>query len=635
MTHLTVVGPSLGVWTCGRRLNALGVTGPPPDAWSPQQATLELALEIDDGAGPAELGARITWNGPASLAERDASEVTVQARCGLMHVHGRESGRPRRLGLEVASVASGLLAAQGILATLISRRRHGPPGSLGPMETSVLQAGLAFMTTYVSRLSCAGGWNWAEWPTAAAAPAPGPPFPTADGRWVELEALSPEPWASFWTSLGIPHPAVAQGWNQFSSRYSAAACALPDGFHQATARRPLVELADLARACRLVLVPLRNYREVLAATELPGAAHPLLDEVVSPTGPEPEPARGGSARCASHQGLPLEGLSVVEATSRIQGPLAGQLLRMLGAQVTRVEPAGGDGARLVPPLAGDTGAFFLSTNRGKSTVELDLATPSGRSALVELVADADVFLHNWRPGKAEAWGLDAGSLAAANPCLVYCEASGWGQETGSGLSIGTEFLVQAHAGLGEGLNPAGEAPFPSRVLLADVMGAMVACEGALAGLWRRELTGRGCVVRTSLLAGALTLEAHVLDALAGGHERQRREGRPQWGPLDRPVAAADGYLAVSAEGQTAVTRIAALCGVGPDKRRDASMHAVIDCLAKESVAHWESALGNEGIACAAVATDLSALPTIPGLAGLFEPLGSTGWAPASPWRFPL
>ncbi|MDP8970682.1 MAG: CoA transferase [Actinomycetota bacterium] len=299
----------------------------------------------------------------------------------------------------------------------------------------------------------------------------------------------------------------------------------------------------------------------------------------------------------------------------------------------RVEPPGGDLVRTVPPLLGDTGSFFLCFNRGKDPVELDLARPQGRAALVELLAGADVFLHNWRPGKAAEWGLEADDLAAANPGLVYAQASGWGAvPTVAGL-LGTDFLVQAYAGVGAGINPQGQPPLPSRALLTDCMGALVTCEAILAGLYLRERTGRGQRVDASLLAGAMTLQAHVLEALAAGREKGRRAGRPVWTLLDHPLQTADGVLVVSVDDDEDLRRLCDVCGVDPDRSAGDTIEALLaERIAGGAAAHWEQRLTEAGIACAQACTDLTALPADPRLSGLFEPLAAGASVPVAPWR---
>ncbi len=606
----SVSGPALPVQTCARRLGVAGVTTLGGDV-------RRLAWPHDPLAGPGlDVDCDISWWGSARPGGHPGSEALVQAAAGLMHLHGRDLGGPRRLGIEIASVASGVLAAQALLAMAIGQCR-GLPGA--KVATSVLQAGLLQASHYFAAATCPPE----EMP--APAPAPGPPFRTKDGRWFEIETFDTEDWKAFWLRLGAPAAELGRAWARFRPRYYRGTSSLPVGFHEATMTHTLEEVTTVAAASRVSLSPVRGYGEVLASSG-PGRGMPTV------YGLEPGDTDPRASTMNGAASLPLAGLEVVEATSRLQGPLAGLLLQMLGARVTRVEPPGGDVGRGVPPLAGDTGSFFLCFNRGKDTVELDLAKPSGRRELAERAAAADVFLHNWRPKRADDWGLAAGDLATANPGLVYVEASGWAPGSGATRLIGTDFLVQAWTGLGNALHPVADPPRPSRVLLTDFMGALITCEGALAGLYRRERTARGCRVGTSLEAGGMALQAHVLDGLAGGVEQGRRQGRPQWGPLDIPVRADDGWLVVEAGSDDDLHRLCELCGVRPAVERSESERAVAEALSAGSAAVWEERVSAAGIGCSQVATDLGAVADDPHLAPLFEPLADTCRAPASPWR---
>lgn len=562
----------------------------------------------------------ISWHGPAKVApELPASEATVQALSGLMHLHGRDQGRPRRIGLEVASIAAGTLAAQGTLAALIGRSRGHP---VTRVKTSVLEAALVFACHYVAAATTD---DETLFPPPQSEP--GPPFASSDGRWVEIEVLDPEAWKAFWYHLGAAEADLGRAWALFRARYYTSSCSLPPGLHQATARHSLAELASIAAEHRVSLTPVRHLDEVLAH---PGwsAGHPVLDDLGSPP---PRTAVASDRGPVPTGDLPLAGIRVVETTTRMQGPLAGLLLQMLGAQVTKIEPPGGDFGRVVSPSAGGTGSFFLCLNRGKDSVELDLSSPSGRAEMTDLVAGTDVFLHNWRPGKAAQWGLEADDLARVNPTLVYTEASGWGALEGPARLLGTDFLVQAHAGLGDGICPEGEPAVPGRVLLTDCMGALNTCEGMLRGLYRREQTGRGCRVGTSLFAGAMSLQAHVLEAMAGGREERRRQGRPLWGPLDRPLDTTDGVLVVTAD-DDALRVLCRVCGVSPGAGAD---EAVAERLAAGSATEWEQLLVESGVPCMVIdpGADPSALPADPRLGDLFEPLAGTAVVPRSPWSF--
>lgn len=604
-----LLAPSLAESTCARRLAPLG-------------------LELADLPGCA-----ISWFGPLGWdGSRRGGEAVVQAMSGLMALNGRDAGQPQRIGLPVASVAAGLLAAQATLANLVGEARGRPAR---PVSTSVLQAGLLACSHYVAAAT-SGEDRWPMTPAAE----PGPPFTSSDGRHFEIETLDPEAWRSFWHHLGAGAADLGQAWTRFRLRYFEGACSLPPGLRSATEARSMDELEAAARSHGVSLCELRSYDQVLGDVA-DAEAHPGF----GPLGPRlgrrpPWPAAGD---------LPLAGMTLVESTTRMQGPLAGLLVQMLGARVLKVEPPGGDVGRSMVPTAGGVGTFFSCWNRGKQTIELDLATPSGRDELVDLVSAADAFLHNWRPGRARTWSLAPEDLVRHNPGLVCVEASGWGARPDRDHLLGTDFLVQAFAGMGDGLSPSGRPPRTSRVLLTDFMGALVTCEGILAGLYLREREGAARSVGTSLLAGAGAIQAEVLDAIRAGSELSRIRGRPVWGPLDLPVRTLDGDLVVGDLDGDALGRLCVECGVQPPgwDRQVASrvpglaevaglaeVEALVAAsLAGGEAAGWEARLVDAGIPAAVVRQDLAGLVADPDLGALFEPVGGSARAPSSPWAF--
>lgn len=614
LNPVAVTGPPLAVATCARRLAHLGAR---PEPAVPAGGGVDrIAL---DWAGPGSstpLDANLSWYGPAKVGARRGSETAVQAMSGLMAVHGRDAGGPRRIGLEVSSVAAGILAAQALLAARIGRTRGL---RVTGVQTSVLQAGLLLVSHRVAADS--SGQLWEPAPDATAT---GPPFRSADGAWFEIETLDPSAWKAFWEQLGAGDANLGWAWRLFRPRYFRGTCSLPPGLHEATSALPLTAIADIATACAVSLCRVRDYDDVVGELG-PADGHPQIRPLARPASPRP-----GGEMPPQEGALPLAGLRVVESTTRMQGPLASMLLQMLGAHIVRVEPPGGDLFRTVPPLLEDTGSFFRTFNRGKEAVELDLRAKGGRDALTDLIVGADVFLQNWRPGKAEEWGLRADDLAAANPRLVYAYASGWGDRAHLAHLIGTDFLVQAHTGIAAGINPEGAVAIPSRALLTDYAGALITCEAILAGLYATQCTGRGHAVDASLLSGAVSLQAHVLEGLVGGHEDGRRRGRPIWGLLDHPLPTADGALAVHLTGEDDHRRLRRACGV--DDTHDDAAAAVAGRIAADATARWEEQLTDAGLACAGVCTDLGTLPDDPRLAELFEPLPAGAAVPRAPWQ---
>ncbi|NDZ83898.1 CoA transferase, partial [Streptomyces sp. SID10853] len=354
---------------------------------------------------------------------------------------------------------------------------------------------------------------------------------------------------------------------------------------------------------------------------LPVRDDPAPPESVRPwtLTPYPEPAGGapapggGSVSGSATTELPLAGVRVVESTRRVQGPMAGHALRLLGADVVHVEPPGGDPMRGIPPMAGSCSARFSALNSGKSVAEVDFTTAAGRQAVRELVSGADVFLHNWAPGKAARLGLDADDLRSANPALVYAWASGWGDAMGPTPPVGTDYLVQAHSGLGAAVRPAGEPPAPSLMTLTDVLGGLVCAQGVLAALLARLRTGHGQRVDSSLYSAAAVIP--------------RRRERHEWGVLDRPLRTRDGYIAAGPAARERPDLFARALGLSAS----ASAAALTARARSRPTADWLPSLADAGMAATPVCTDLSDLARDPRFAG--APADGDHTAPPAPWEF--
>ncbi len=468
-------------------------------------------------SGP--LVCRVDREGPCGSR---LDEPLAQAACGLMAVHGRGRGhRTARLGVDYVTTATGVVLAQGVLASLLARMRGGATRGV-----AVSMAATALLT--ISQYLAVSTADDPDLPTAAQPGFP-PPFRSADGVIFELETLDGEPWRLLWTGLGVPETVAAQAWQTFMLRYATAVAPLPATLHAATQSRPFAELTCAAAGAGVAVQRLRRHDEVDRICGCTPFAAPWTVEPIGPAIP-------GSTPCGSCE-HPLAGMVVVEAGRRVQGPLAGHLLGLLGAEVISIEPTGGDPLRGMPPMAGDCSARFLALNRGKRLVEADLWNPAGRATVLDAVSHADVFLHSWAPGKAAKLGLDHDQLSAVNPRLVSAHASSWGDALGANPPLGTDFMVQAYAGLPDYLTPASEAPAGSLMSLLDVLGALVAASGVLAGLLGRECDGRGRRVRSSLLCAAALLQAQLGE--------RGPNGRPEFGVYGVPLPAMDGALVLS------------------------------------------------------------------------------------------
>ena len=214
--------------------------------------------------------------------------------------------------------------------------------------------------------------------------------------------------------------------------------------------------------------------------------------------------------------LPLEGVRVVDVTTSFAGPYCTMLLGALGADVIKVEPPAGDEARVWgPPFVGDDSALFVSANADKRSLALDLRR--GRGVVLRLVERADVFIQSLRPGLAEERGLDAETLRALNPRLVYCSISSFGPTGPWRARPGYDPLVQGFGGL---VSMTGEPDRPGvrvGVSLIDQGTAMWAALAIASALLEREGTGEGRMVDVSLYETALGyLSYHLAGYLAGG-----------------------------------------------------------------------------------------------------------------------
>ena len=253
--------------------------------------------------------------------------------------------------------------------------------------------------------------------------------------------------------------------------------------------------------------------------------------------------------------LPLEGLKVLDLTRLLPGGFCSMLLADFGADVIKVEDTGlGDYVRWAPPYyegversAGS--ALFLSLNRGKRSIRIDLKSAQGKDVLLRLVREADVLLESFRPGVLDRLGVGYERLREENPGLVYGAITGYGQD-GPGRDRSGHDLN--YLGLNGILGLSGEAdgpPVPSAAQVADLGGgALMAVVGVLIALRERERSGQGQQVDCSMFDGSLSLLAMLAaEMLAGGAVPRRGELRLAGGIVCyRPYRCADGYVTLGA-----------------------------------------------------------------------------------------
>jgi len=277
---------------------------------------------------------------------------------------------------------------------------------------------------------------------------------------------------------------------------------------------------------------------------------------------------------------PLAGLRVVELARVLAGPWCGQTLADLGAEVVKVEsPAGDDTRGWGPPFIerdGDiSAAYFHSCNRGKTSVTADFTTDEGKALVRDLVADADVVIENFKVGGLAKYGLDAETLCAANPRLVWCSITGFGQTGPYAARAGYDYIIQGMSGMMSVTgDPAGQ-PQKVGVAVVDLFTAVYASTAILAALHQRQTTGRGQIIDMALLDVAVAVMSNqAMNYLASGEAPQRLgNAHPNIVPY-RVLDCADGHFIIAVGNDGQFRRFCALLGAGeladhPDYRTNA------------------------------------------------------------------
>ncbi len=325
------------------------------------------------------------------------------------------------------------------------------------------------------------------------------------------------------------------------------------------------------------------------------------------TAPEPEiPAQA------------LAGLRVLDLSRILAGPSATQLLADLGAEVIKIErPGAGDDTRgWGPPfLTDDSGAetgpsaYFLSANRGKHSLAVNIADPRGQALVQALAAQSDVLVENFKPGDLARYGLDAATLRAANPRLIYCSITGFGQTGPNAQRAGYDFLVQGEGGLMSLTGMADGPPLKAGVGIADLICGMYAAVGILAAVAARHETGLGQHIDLALMdAQVAMLVNQGVGYLTDGKTPPRRgNDHPTIVPYGT-FPANDGtfILAIGNDGQFArFAAVAGAPGLATDARfatnaarvrhRDILIPLIATLTAGRTAQDWLSTCAAQGI----------------------------------------
>ncbi|MCR6660595.1 MAG: CoA transferase [Asticcacaulis sp.] len=225
----------------------------------------------------------------------------------------------------------------------------------------------------------------------------------------------------------------------------------------------------------------------------------------------------------------LSGIRVLDCSIAMAGPFAAQRMGDMGADVIKVEPTTGEWQRHAPAggaWGNEINVSFLSLNRNKRSLAVDLKSPEGKALLLDLVKSADVFLQNYRPGVAARLGVDYETLSAINPKLIYVSMSGYGEDGPYKNYPGQDLLLQSMSGAMMSAGSKDTPPSPAGQYLVDAITAYTAFEGALAALFHRERTGEGQKVEVNMLDAITTIQMQELSVFTVGKRPQTRTVEP-------------------------------------------------------------------------------------------------------------
>ncbi len=306
----------------------------------------------------------------------------------------------------------------------------------------------------------------------------------------------------------------------------------------------------------------------------------------------------------------LSGLRVLDLSRVLAGPYAAMVLADLGADVVKIEmPGTGDDARAYPPHVAGESVYFMSLNRNKRSLTLDLKSDAGRELFQALVRQADVLVENFRPGTMARLGLGYDELAALNPRLIYAAVSGFGQTGPYSPRAAYDAVLQAMGGIMSITGPEDGQPTRVGTSIADITAGLFSAVGILAALNKRQETGVGQMVDVAMLDCQVAILENAIARYAATGQAPRPIGNrhPAIFPFE-PFDTSDGQLMVAAGNDTLWARLCAVIGrpeladdprfaTNPSRHQNyAAMRAALaEALAQRPTADWQRELDAAGI----------------------------------------
>ncbi len=344
----------------------------------------------------------------------------------------------------------------------------------------------------------------------------------------------------------------------------------------------------------------------------------------------------------------LQGLKVIDASQFNAGPIVSLYLAGYGAEVIKVERPGGEDSRAIGPYKNGESSYFMSLNRGKRSITLDLKKPEGVEVFKKLCREADVLVENLLPGVMDRLGVGWEALRADNPRLVYAAVSGFGQSGKNAKRPAFDSLLQAAGGLISVTGPAGGDPVRVGVSIVDVTSGLYLLSGILTALLSRERTGEGARVDASMMGATVNIMENPVSRHAFTGQVPEPEG------LSHPVVSPfsgyrtrDGliYVAISNTNRYRVfVEAIEKPALADDPRfrenkdrvaNDAALREILeDVLTGKTTAEWEELLIPQGVTVSAINDVAQVKERFPeAFVEVDHPVAGTGLLPASPVAF--
>lgn len=494
------------------------------------------------------------------LAGTVASDLTLQAASGEMATTGEPGGGPLRAGADLSAAVGAVYGVIGICAALIERNRTGR-GQV--VEVALFDCLCSTLTNFASRILGGipplprlgnQGPNTAPWNL----------FPTRDHQYVFIIAGSDPTWARLSAVMGHPELPADPRFDSNARRHQAEDVVtgmVADWAQQHdaadivnTLRENGVPVSLVATTADVLADPHFAYRQLLHSSLAErGEPRHIAGSPLGRWSFAAVPAIGGSA-LPPQPGLPdrprpLDGLRVVDLGALTAGPFCCRLLANLGADVIKVEPPVGEIGRHSPPMMGDQSVYFHMTNNDKRSVSADLGSEEGRARVRRLLETADIVVENQSPGALAKRGLGAADMLEVNPDLLYVSVTGYGHSGPLGGLRAYDTVIQAGAGLMSVTGEVVGTPVKTGISSADVIGALCATAGALAGMYGRQVGNhRGAAIDIALFDGIAWATLAHWPAVLVGQPAHGQHGNGHWCEAPQGVyQALDGPVAIAVE----------------------------------------------------------------------------------------